>query len=185
MTSLDGPTFLHPIVRYSIAQRRLLQQFLEYFQACQLSDMNTLMNYATRKPSALRRWARCGCGRSQLQQPSGTIRSLGLWVLIGTYYPLNARQNLLVDKSYDQLQRLAEDRSLHGMERLPLDRTNRQGSNSMIIAKLVDGAECTTQCIMLTKPETETREKVDDSIKEDLVERVATVWDRRDDHEDG
>jgi Protein of unknown function (DUF4239) len=50
------------------------------------------------------------------------IGALGLWALIGTYNPPDARQNLLVDKSYDQLQQLAEDRSLryfYGMEDFP------------------------------------------------------------------
>jgi hypothetical protein len=40
---------------------------------------------------------------------------LGLWALVGSYNPPDARQNLLVDKSYDQLQQLGEDRALRYM----------------------------------------------------------------------
>jgi hypothetical protein len=37
---------------------------------------------------------------------------LGLWALVGSYNPSDARQTLLVDKSYDQLQQLGQDRAL-------------------------------------------------------------------------
>ena len=37
---------------------------------------------------------------------------LGLWALVGGYNPPDARQTLLVDKTYDQLQRLGDDRAL-------------------------------------------------------------------------
>ena len=37
---------------------------------------------------------------------------LGLWALVGNYNPPDARQTLLADKSYDQLQQLGEDRAL-------------------------------------------------------------------------
>jgi hypothetical protein len=40
------------------------------------------------------------------------IAYLGLWALVGSYNPPDARQTLLVDKSYDQLQQLGEDRAL-------------------------------------------------------------------------
>jgi Protein of unknown function (DUF4239) len=37
---------------------------------------------------------------------------LSLWALVGSYNPSDARQTLLVDKSYDQLQQLGQDRAL-------------------------------------------------------------------------
>jgi hypothetical protein len=40
---------------------------------------------------------------------------LGLWALVGSYNPPDTRQTLLVDKSYDQLQQLGEDRALRYM----------------------------------------------------------------------
>ena len=40
------------------------------------------------------------------------IAYLGLWALVGSYNPPDGRQTLLVDKSYDQLQQLGEDRAL-------------------------------------------------------------------------
>jgi hypothetical protein len=40
---------------------------------------------------------------------------LGLWALVGNYSPPDSRQTLLVDKSYDQLQQLGEDRALRYM----------------------------------------------------------------------
>jgi len=43
------------------------------------------------------------------------ITYLGLWALIGSYNPPDTRQTLLVDKSYDQLQQLGEDRALRYM----------------------------------------------------------------------
>jgi len=43
------------------------------------------------------------------------IAYLGLWALVGSYNPPDARQTLLVDKSYDQLQQLGEDRALRYM----------------------------------------------------------------------
>jgi Protein of unknown function (DUF4239) len=54
--------------------------------------------------------------------PDNPTGALGLWALIGAYDPSGARQNLLVDKSYDQLQQLGEDRSLrylYGSEDFP------------------------------------------------------------------
>ena len=38
-----------------------------------------------------------------------------LWLLLGAFIPFGARQSLLMDKSYDQLQQLGEDRSLRYM----------------------------------------------------------------------
>jgi len=55
-------------------------------------------------------------------RPDNPTGALGLWALIGAYDPSDARQNLLVDKSYDQLQQLGEDRSLrylYGTEDFP------------------------------------------------------------------
>jgi hypothetical protein len=55
-------------------------------------------------------------------RPDNPTGALGLWALIGAYDPSGARQNLLVDKSYDQLQQLGEDRSLrylYGTEDFP------------------------------------------------------------------
>ena len=55
-------------------------------------------------------------------RPDNPTGALGLWALIGAYDPADARQNLLVDKSYDQLQQLGEDRSLrylYGTEDFP------------------------------------------------------------------
>jgi Protein of unknown function (DUF4239) len=43
------------------------------------------------------------------------IGYLGLWALVGSYNPPDARQTLLVDKSYEQLQQLGEDRALRYM----------------------------------------------------------------------
>jgi hypothetical protein len=43
------------------------------------------------------------------------IGSLGLWAVLGSYDPSDARQSLLVDKSYDQLQSLSQARSLRFM----------------------------------------------------------------------
>jgi hypothetical protein len=43
------------------------------------------------------------------------IAYLGLWALVGSYNPPDARQTLLVDKSYNQLQQLGEDRALRYM----------------------------------------------------------------------
>jgi Protein of unknown function (DUF4239) len=42
---------------------------------------------------------------------------LGLWALVGSYNPSDARQTLLVDKSYDQLQQLGQDRALRYLYR--------------------------------------------------------------------
>ena len=50
------------------------------------------------------------------------IGSLGLWALVAGYNPTDGRQSLLVDKSYDQLQLLGEDRTLryiYGSDQLP------------------------------------------------------------------
>jgi hypothetical protein len=44
--------------------------------------------------------------------PSGP---LALWALVGAYNPSNGRQSLLVDKSFDQLQLISEDRTLRYM----------------------------------------------------------------------
>jgi hypothetical protein len=50
------------------------------------------------------------------------LGALGMWALIGGYEPKDSRQTLLVDKSYDQLQLLGEDRTLryiYGSDQLP------------------------------------------------------------------
>jgi hypothetical protein len=50
------------------------------------------------------------------------IGPLGLWALMASYDPSDGRQSLLVDKSYDQLQLISEDRSLrymYGSEEFP------------------------------------------------------------------
>jgi hypothetical protein len=55
-------------------------------------------------------------------KPDNPVGTLGLWALIGSYNPADSRQTLLVDKSYDQLQRLTEDRALrylYGSEDFP------------------------------------------------------------------
>jgi hypothetical protein len=44
--------------------------------------------------------------------PNGPLR---LWAVVGSYSPLDARQSLLVDKSFDQLQLITEDRTLRYM----------------------------------------------------------------------
>ena len=54
-----------------------------------------------------------------IDNPVGT---LGLWALVASYNPSDQRQSLLVDKSYDQLQLLSEDRALrymYGNEEFP------------------------------------------------------------------
>lgn len=51
-----------------------------------------------------------------------SIGTLNLWALVAAYEPSNGRQSLLVDKSYDQLQTISEDRTLRYMysnEELP------------------------------------------------------------------
>jgi hypothetical protein len=61
-------------------------------------------------------------GRYTHGMPDNPTGALGLWALIGAYDPSDTRQNLLVDKSYDQLQQLGEDRSLrylYGTEDFP------------------------------------------------------------------
>src|ERR1700739_3861624 len=50
------------------------------------------------------------------------VGSLGLWALVASYTPSDGRQSLLVDKSYDQLQLISEDRALrymYGNEEFP------------------------------------------------------------------
>jgi len=50
------------------------------------------------------------------------IGTLDLWALLAGYNPSDGRQSLLVDKSYDQLQQISEDRTLrymYGNEELP------------------------------------------------------------------
>jgi hypothetical protein len=52
--------------------------------------------------------------------PSGNVvdnptGSLELWALVASYHPSDARQSLLVDKSYDQLQLVSENRALRYM----------------------------------------------------------------------
>jgi hypothetical protein len=54
-----------------------------------------------------------------IDNPVGT---LGLWALVASYNPSDQRQSLLVDKSYDQLQLISEDRALrymYGNEEFP------------------------------------------------------------------
>lgn len=43
------------------------------------------------------------------------VGGLSLWALVGGYAPSDSRQSLLVDKSYDQLQLINEDRTLRYM----------------------------------------------------------------------
>ncbi|HEX4208962.1 MAG TPA: DUF4239 domain-containing protein [Candidatus Binataceae bacterium] len=45
-------------------------------------------------------------------RPDNPTGSLGMWAILGSYSPLDSRQTLLVDKSYDQLQIVGEDRAL-------------------------------------------------------------------------
>jgi len=55
----------------------------------------------------------------QADNPTG---ALGLWGVVANYAPQTARQTLLADKSYDQLQTLSEDRALrfmYGTESFP------------------------------------------------------------------
>lgn len=40
------------------------------------------------------------------------VGPLGMWALVAGYNPSDGRQSLLVDKGYDQLQLLTEDRTL-------------------------------------------------------------------------
>jgi hypothetical protein len=50
------------------------------------------------------------------------IGTLGLWALVAGYNPSDGRESLLIDKSYDQLQLISEDRTLRYMysnEELP------------------------------------------------------------------
>jgi hypothetical protein len=50
------------------------------------------------------------------------IGSLGLWALVGNYDPSDARQSLLVDKSYEEIQLIGEARALryiYGSEEFP------------------------------------------------------------------
>jgi hypothetical protein len=50
------------------------------------------------------------------------LGALGMWALVGGYEPKDSRQTLLVDKSYDQLELLGEDRTLryiYGSDQLP------------------------------------------------------------------
>jgi len=56
-----------------------------------------------------------GAGRDEIGRADNPIRYLGLWALIGGYNPPDARQTLLADKSYDQLQQLGKDRALRYM----------------------------------------------------------------------
>jgi hypothetical protein len=55
-------------------------------------------------------------------KPDNPTGTLPMWALIGSYNPPDSRQTLIVDKSYDQLQHLGEDRELrflYGSENLP------------------------------------------------------------------
>ena len=47
-----------------------------------------------------------------VDNPTG---ALGLWKIVGDYTPGDAHQSLLIDKSYDQLQLIGEDRALRYM----------------------------------------------------------------------
>jgi len=50
------------------------------------------------------------------------IGALGLWALVGNYDPSDTRQSLLVEKSYDEIQIIGEDRALryiYGSEEFP------------------------------------------------------------------
>ena len=60
--------------------------------------------------------------RSSRGRRDDAIGALGLWAFIANYQPTDARQQLLVDKSYDQLQELSADRTLrylYGAENFP------------------------------------------------------------------
>ncbi len=60
--------------------------------------------------------------RFQSKQVNDPIGTLGLWAMVGRYNPSGGRESLLVDKSYDQLQIITEDRILrymYGNEKLP------------------------------------------------------------------
>jgi hypothetical protein len=48
-------------------------------------------------------------------RPDNPTSNLGLWTLVSGYNPPDACQTLLVDKSYDELQQLSEDRTLRYM----------------------------------------------------------------------
>jgi Protein of unknown function (DUF4239) len=56
-------------------------------------------------------WPRMAATRNSMTLDN-PIGSLGLWALLGNYNPTDSRQSLLIDKSYDQLQLISEDRSL-------------------------------------------------------------------------
>jgi Protein of unknown function (DUF4239) len=50
------------------------------------------------------------------------VGPLALWAIVANYKPSNTREQLLVDKSFDQLQQLSEDRTLrymYGQENFP------------------------------------------------------------------
>ena len=60
--------------------------------------------------------------RSHDETIDNPVGTLGLWALVASYNPSDQRQSLLVDKSYDQLQLLSEDRALrymYGNEEFP------------------------------------------------------------------
>src|SRR6266436_897623 len=60
--------------------------------------------------------------RSQDKTIDNPVGTLGLWALVASYNPSDQRQSLLVDKSYDQLQLVSEDRALrymYGNEEFP------------------------------------------------------------------
>jgi Protein of unknown function (DUF4239) len=60
--------------------------------------------------------------RLQSNQVNDPIGTLELWAIVGGYNPSGGRESLLVDKSYDQLQIITEDRILrymYGNEELP------------------------------------------------------------------
>jgi hypothetical protein len=55
-------------------------------------------------------------------KPDNPTGTLPMWALIASYNPPDARQTLIADKSYDQLQQLGQDRELrflYGSEDLP------------------------------------------------------------------
>jgi hypothetical protein len=56
-------------------------------------------------------WPRMASTRNSMTLDN-PIGALGLFALLGSYNPTDSRQSLLMDKSYDQLQLISEDRSL-------------------------------------------------------------------------
>lgn len=86
-------------------------------QPLQHNLQQALRNYAVRAINV--EWpAMARYIRGETENPGkadNPITYLALWALIGSYNPPDTRQTLLVDKSYDQLQQLGEDRALRYM----------------------------------------------------------------------